>query len=113
MGARKVTDTHEKLPGYLTTGETEGALEQLHPLRLAEGMMRFQPAGKAPVRLLQFKDLPGVPDCGIHFQAVADDTRIVQEAGTVGITEIRDGLDLESAICVTETLLLFQDRQPG
>src|SRR2546426_7709707 len=76
----KIAGADQELPRDLAAGETEGFLEQLHPLRLLERMVRVQPRRKRPMPLAQGDKSPGVLDRRTDFQSIAHDPRVAQQS---------------------------------
>src|SRR3546814_14249288 len=76
--ARQVAGAHEEFADDLAAHELEGLAEQLHPLVLAERMVRVDPAAEGAVVAAQGDDALCILDGGVDLQAVADD------AGEIG-----------------------------
>src|SRR3546814_7593398 len=79
VGARQVAGAHEEFADDLAAHELEGLAEQLHPLVLAERMVRVDPAAEGAVVAAQGDDALCILDGGVDLQAVADDAGVRQQ----------------------------------
>src|SRR5690606_13052149 len=98
--------------------EAEGALEQLHPRGLVARLpafdgVRIEPFREAAVRGAQVADHAGVVDRRIHFQPVADDAGVGEQAQAVGFAVAGDGVDVEAVVGAAEAVALAQDGFPA
>src|SRR3546814_14800736 len=71
VGARQVAGAHEEFADDLAAHELEGLAEQLHPLVLAERMVRVDPAAEGAVVAAQGDDALFILDGGVDLKAVA------------------------------------------
>jgi hypothetical protein len=75
-------------------------------------MMRIQPAFEGTIFFAQIQDLLRVHDRRIDLETIANNTCIFQETGTILFTILRDLLDLEPMISLTEVIRFLEDRDP-
>ncbi len=56
VGSREVAGAHEELTCDLTAGKSKRVLEELHPIRLVERMVRIEPRRKGAALSLESQD---------------------------------------------------------
>ena len=113
MGARQIAEAQEKLTDDLPTGEPEGLLEELDPVRLLERVVRVEPAGEGAMGLADLLQTPGVLDGRLDLQPVADDARIGEQPALLLRAIGRHLVDVEAVEGDLKGLPLLQDGEPG
>ncbi len=113
MRTGQVARAREKLPDDLASGENERSFEQLQPVRFWQRVVCVEPFCERAMRLAQRADPFRVLDRGVHFQAVANDSFVGEEANAVALGEARDAIHVERAVSLSESLSFFLDREPG
>lgn len=111
--SRQVSRAHQEFVDDFTSGEAEGFLEQQSPFRPRFRVVAVEPVFEGAGFFLQLQDGFCVFNGRRHFQAVADNTRIGQQAVHVFFLIGSYFADLKIVIRFTEGLLLFQDGGPA
>ncbi|MBV6402804.1 MAG: hypothetical protein CNIPEHKO_03118 [Anaerolineales bacterium] len=74
--------------------------------------MRVEPVFERAEFFLQFANPLCVLDRRVHFQAVADDPRVGEEAGAVFLAKLRHLCNVKSTIGFAEVLRPLQNQNP-
>src|SRR5690349_10592296 len=90
MRPGEVPQAHQELADDLPTGEAEGLLEELDPLRLGQRMVRVEPLGEGAVRFTEGEHHPRVVDRRLDLEPVPDDPGITHEPRLVAGGEAGD-----------------------
>jgi hypothetical protein len=112
VGAGQIADAHQELAHDLATGEAKGSAEERHPLALRARVVRFQPAGERAVRRTQLEDSPGVGDCRVDLEPVADDAGVGQEPAPLARAVAGDDLGIEAVVRAAERVALLENGEP-
>lgn len=110
--AGQISRGQEELIHDLPTGKDKNLLEQFHPLRLWERVMRVQPAFEGAELFLQFENPARVDDGRVDLQAVADDARVRQQAGAILFSVGGDRGNVKAVVGAAKIIRLFEDGDP-
>src|SRR3990170_454871 len=109
----QITSADQKLTHDLPAGEDKCLLEQFCPFFEWARMMGVQPAFEGAILEAQSPDPFGILDRGVDLQAVADDTRVAQQASAVPCTIICNFINIKTVISPAEILDFPQNCYPG
>ena len=113
VGTGQVAGAEQELIDYFTTSKPEMLPEQLYPGLLRQRMMCIQPLPEASIFLLQLHHHPCIVHRCLYFQAVADDTGILQQPRLVFFPVSRYPGNLKAMVGPPEMGFLLQDGGPA
>jgi hypothetical protein len=109
----QVAGTHQEFVYDFAACKPKLLFEQFHPFGFGQRMVVLYPLPKAAELLLQLYHHTSIVNSGFHFQPIANDACIIQQAGPIGLAVGGDLANIKLMIGFAEIGFLFEDGGPA